>query len=137
LRLPRIQFTLRGLLAAVAIAAVIMAAGRLWARRSAALALASGHEIHAKGRLELAEFYASGAAKNESEARRMRDVARDRSDERFIPFALACESSAAAQRSEEGRLRALSRYHDALRLKYERAARYPWLSIDSDPSPPE
>src|SRR5262249_29511801 len=108
-----------------------------WARRGRALTLRSQHEIQARGRLELAESHALAATKNDGEARRMRDAARNRSDERFLEFALACESSAAVQRSEERRLRALSRYHDALRRMYERAARYPWPLIGPDPPPPK
>jgi hypothetical protein len=27
-------------------------------------------------------------------------------------------------------------WHESMRLKYERAARYPWLSVDPDPPPP-
>jgi hypothetical protein len=137
MRLPRVQFKVRGLLAAVAIAAVVMGAERLLARRGRALGLRSQHEVHARGRLELAESFAATAARNESEAKRMRDAARDQSDERFISFALACESQATVQRSEERRLRALARYHDVLRRKYEQAARHPWLQIDPDPPPPE
>jgi hypothetical protein len=28
-------------------------------------------------------------------------------------------------------------WHESMRLKYERAARYPWLSVDHDPPEPE
>jgi hypothetical protein len=28
---------------------------------------------------------------------------------------------------------AMVKYHDDMRLKYERAARYPWLSVEPDP----
>jgi hypothetical protein len=40
-----------------------------------------------------------------------------------------------AEEAEEWRAR--SRYHDLLRSKYERAARYPWLPVEPDPTPPE
>jgi hypothetical protein len=33
--------------------------------------------------------------------------------------------------------RALADYHDGLRWKYARAARYPWLPVAPDPSEPE
>ena len=28
-------------------------------------------------------------------------------------------------------------YHVAMKRKYDRAARYPWLAIDPDPAPPQ
>jgi hypothetical protein len=31
---------------------------------------------------------------------------------------------------------AMAKYHDAMRIKYERAARYPWLPVEPDPLPP-
>jgi hypothetical protein len=30
---------------------------------------------------------------------------------------------------------AIARYYDDMRIKYERAARYPWLSVEPDPLP--
>lgn len=34
------------------------------------------------------------------------------------------------------RVRAVIAYHEALRKKYERAACFPWLPVEADPSPP-
>lgn len=39
------------------------------------------------------------------------------------------------QRVERGEL--MASYHRALKLKYERAARYPWLSVEPDPPIPD
>jgi hypothetical protein len=32
---------------------------------------------------------------------------------------------------------AMGEYHDAMRIKYERAARYPWLPVEPDPPEPK
>jgi hypothetical protein len=47
------------------------------------------------------------------------------------------EAQAAIERAAERKNRTRARYHDALRLKYERASRYPWISVGPDPAEPE
>ena len=47
------------------------------------------------------------------------------------------ESQAAVERAAEQKCRAQARFHEALRIKYELAARRPWISVEPDPPEPK
>jgi hypothetical protein len=116
MRLPRVKYTVRRMMVAVAILALAFGIIRLWATRQLYLKKAAGH---AGFRTEVL-----------------------RSPETIAYW----ESRWTAQR--EGRparypwpggppfVPAMAQYHDAMRIKYERAARYPWLPVEPDPPPP-
>jgi hypothetical protein len=58
--------------------------------------------------------------------------------QRGIVNRLTLEGSVAhrAAKAETERYRMRTEYHDALKLKYEYAARHPWLPVSSDPPEP-
>jgi hypothetical protein len=142
MRLPRVRFSVRMMMIAVAIAALTLGANDVRLRRERYLALRSNHDWSARGRLRLAESHASVAAQNEREAARMlaaissiRDPTRVHL-EYNVRIASNIEAAAATERAAEQKCRTQARYHDALRIKYERAARYPWILVEPDPPEP-
>jgi hypothetical protein len=60
---------------------------------------------------------------------------RDRSD--AAEYLRVVTKVAETGRSEREGAEARAAYHARLRQKYEEAARYPWLPVDSDPPEPE
>ncbi len=112
MRLPRV--TVRRLMILVAIAGLLLAAGRAWNLRADYLLRASYHESRA----------------------RILEVIRDRGEPSY--FRPADRSRPALDRAEADRRHAASvAYHEALRRKYEAAARRPWLPVEPDPPGPE
>ncbi len=89
MRLPRVRFTLRRMMIAVAILAISMAAALRW------------FDLHSRARA-----YAFWAA--------------------VSPMNI---------KGPKGERMAM--HYDLLRLKYERAARYPWLPVAPDPPEPK
>jgi len=72
------------------------------------------------------------------QAQAARHSALERSSRRIASYAAGLRNVGLEPRGDGGA--ALGRraaYHAAMRQKYERAARYPWLSIAPDPPPPE
>ena len=126
----------------VAIAALALAANDLRLRRQRYLALRSNHEWSGRAQSTMAEGHASAAAQNEREAARMRAAISAIRDPTRIhleynaQIASNIEAAAAAERAAEQKCRAKARFHDALRIKYERAARYPWILVEPDPPEP-
>lgn len=141
MRVPRVQFTVRRMMVAVSILAIVFGAERMWRRRQAYLERADPH-----ARME--EFHADLA----------RDLAADPAAAGYITVtALLPDGSAvrfaghgpgrrihyppdAVNPADEGtaaRLEAMCRREaereGQLRRKYERAARYPWLPVAPDP----
>ena len=108
-----------------------------------ASAAASMHEWKGRACSTIAERHASTAADNEREAKRLRAALRSghygvRSETELVAqIASNTEAQAAVERAAERKSRARARFHDALRLKYERASRYPWISVGPDPPEPE
>jgi hypothetical protein len=143
MRLPRIRFTVRQIMIVVAIAAVALGANDLRLRWNRYHALRSEHEWKSRSCLSLAERHAATAALNEREAQRLRAAILSgqypvrSAAEGVGQIASNTAAAAAIERSAEEKLRARARFHDALRLKYERAARYPWLAVGPDPPEPE
>ncbi len=143
MRLPRIRFTVRRIMIVVAIAALALAANDLRLRWDRFRALRSSHEAKWRGCLILADLHAATAAQDEGEAKRLRAAILSgqypvqSAAELVAHIALNTEAAAASERLAEEKLRTYARFHDALRLKYERAARYPWLSVKPDPPAPE
>lgn len=143
MRLPRIRFTVRRLMVAVAVAAVALGANDLRRRRERFLTLGATHKGNARVCVSSADWYASTAAANEREAERLRAALRSNDGAKgpHVQFASqmasTIEAAAADQRAEERKHRDRARVHDALRIKYERAARSPWLPVPPDSPTPE
>ncbi len=117
--LPRVRFTLRRLMIVIASLAVLVAASLAAARatrrareyRQVAVAHAAFRDLC------LAE------ADDYRDAHLNRTTADHRAETDWPRF--------------ETHERALARHYDALAAKYRQAARFPWLSIQADPPPPD
>jgi hypothetical protein len=143
MRLPRIRFTVRWIMIVVVYAAVALGANDLRRRWDRFHALRSMHEWKGRACSTMAERPGSTAADNEREAERLRAALSSghygvRSETELVAqIASNTEAQAAVERAAERKSRARARFHDALRLKYERASRYPWISVRPDPPEPE
>jgi hypothetical protein len=122
----------------VAIVALALGANDLGRRRERYLALRSHHEWSGREKSTMAERHASVAAQNEREAARMRAAISSVHDPTRIHMdynariAASIEAAAAVGRAAEKRCRDQARFHDALRIKYELAARCPWILVEPD-----
>jgi hypothetical protein len=116
MEIPRVSFTVRRMKGAVALTAVTFAIVHLWSLRHLYLEKAAQH----------ASFSA------------LRDRTPD--DMAFWEARLTAQHEGlhAAYPWPGGPplVPTMAKYHDALRRKYERAARYPWLSVAPDPPEP-
>jgi hypothetical protein len=66
-----------------------------------------------------------------------RAVAEEQADSEMVSLEYA--DDARGERGEPQRVargEQMAAYHHELRIKYERAARYPWLPVEPDPPPP-
>lgn len=116
LRMHLTRFRLRTLLLAVTVVALLLAGGvTLHKRRQRFLAIASQHRV--------AEWFSSAASGMASS----------------IPTVGEGPGVALLRLPDTmpGGVRAQSVFHAAMRVKYERAARYPWLPVEPDPPAPE
>jgi hypothetical protein len=113
MRLPRFRFTVRRLMVAVAVVAILLITKRTYVHRLRMLDLAVKHEIMmSDDKFMLGEYrnnLKAGAEGPESDHVQSTIVSLERSIE----------------------------YHVAMKLKYERAARYFWLPVEPDPPRPE
>jgi hypothetical protein len=126
MRLPRVRFTMRVMLIAVAGVALLMGGLRLLWLRNAYQKAAMAHAAY------------------ENLARTLqRMVENEGKDERELltAFGMEVEPESKAikeQRAADARTnQRTAEYHAALKHKYERAASRPWLSLPPDPPPPE
>jgi len=132
---PRVRFTVRRLMIAVAIVALILGA-ELTRRRSAQFRLL------ARSYASAAEFdgliLEGGTTTFRLEDGQIREV--HGSSSIRIPTdegGLVESAIDPTPGYDEDRLRRRAEYHDFLRRKYDRAARYPWLPVAPDPPEPE
>lgn len=126
MRLPRVRFTVRAMLIAVASIALLMGGLRLLWLRSVYRNAAFAHAAY------------------ENLARTMqRIVENEGNDERelYIAFGMKVEPESEAVRAKRAADASVNQktaeYHAALKLKYERAACRPWVTLAPDPPPPE
>jgi hypothetical protein len=115
MRLPRVRFTVRRLMIVVAVAAGLMAA---WVGLARLRLLSSDYRARAEQHAGIEETL-------------RRIVASDGAD---APVDI---SPGPGLRSRRFTARAVAEHEAALRRKYERAARYPWLPVEPDPLEPE
>ncbi len=124
---PSVRFTVRGLMAVVAVVALLIGGSLEYARLRRL-----GHEYAAR---------AINAKRSLGYARR----SSDRSHERWLA---ECQRIDRSEQASGGwykmgrppspeRARRLVAYWEPIVAKYERAARYPWLSVEPDPPRPE
>jgi hypothetical protein len=113
-KLPRLRFTVRRLLIAVAVVALTIS-GASWATRRYREAVVSYENRLIYHRTNAAFLRYSPEAQPFT----------------WIP-PIPAPSPAEIDRSRRG-----AEYHEAMVLKYERALRYPWLPIGPDPPEPE
>jgi hypothetical protein len=144
MRLPRIRFTVRRIMLIVAITAVALGANDLRLRYQRYRALSSVHEWTGRSCSTMAERHAATAAGNEREAERLRAAIRsDRESKHpqvvqgILQIAANTAAQAEVERAAERKFRARAQFHEALRVKYERAARRPWILVEPDPPEPE
>lgn len=109
MRIPRPRFSMKGLMIVVAISALVVAANALQQKRSAYLLRAkveSAAEQSAKARTKLYEraVRTSAAESVADEYRRLVKEYRERAE-----------------------------HHGRMRLKYQNAARFPWMQVPPDP----
>ena len=116
MRLPRVRFTVRRMLTVVAIVALGFGMIRLWATRQLYLEKAAEHAGFRAHVLRSPESIAYWEARWKDQREGLPARYPWPAGPPFVP--------------------AIAKYHHAMRIKYERAARYPWLSVDVDPPKP-
>jgi hypothetical protein len=137
MRLPRMRFTVRSVMFAIAVVAIAIS-GVLWGRKMRRLSGEFARAATANKQLE------SQCREFEGHWRSMlgpfEELARSKPD---IPPGSVAEFQKNQQqmldivRKNAVRWAQVADHHAALKRKYERAARYPWLSVDPDPPRPE
>jgi hypothetical protein len=137
MNLPRVRFTIQRLMIAVAIAGLILG-----------IAIGGVRLLRRHGQFQgLAEMHAKIAGIwREEEQSWSRVVAlcevmmRGEGDGGFFGFGPRKDSyraKAVHYRAAVAKAVLKVSYRDAMRSKYQRAARYPWLSVEPDPPEPE
>lgn len=118
MRPPRVRFTVRRMMMAVAVAAVLFAGvielPRLWALRRQYLGFAEKYGYW--------ETRVNGAVGIRQE---------------ITYYSIRLPRGPEPSPARLARMKAEAAYYARLRAKYERAARYPWLRVEPDPPLPE
>jgi hypothetical protein len=116
MKLPRVQLTVRRLIVAVALVALLLGAARLWALRQLYLERAAGHAgfraLVLRSPQDIQYWESRWTDRRAGRPARYPWPA----GPPFVP--------------------AIARYHDDMKVKYERAAARPWLPVGSDPPEP-
>jgi hypothetical protein len=131
MRLPRVRFTVRRMMIAVAILCVPLCGVQIASRRDWYLRNAASAAKDAR-------YFAREADQSQErlEYRRWRDSIMPTD----VPFTMTPAAYAESIRNWELEIeenRAKAAYWESLRLKYENAARYPWLPVEPDLPEPE
>jgi hypothetical protein len=124
MRLPRLRFTVRRLMLVVALAGLAMGVG-IWSYKMRQLS--GGYARAAKFHRAWLDRYREREAVILQAIGRLETVAARRS---VVPPSHDRHREDAADYARK------ADYREALALKYERAARYPWLPVEPDPPPP-
>ncbi len=113
MRVPRVRFTVRRLMVVVAVVALAFGIVRLWALRQLYLQKAAEHAgfrayvLNSPDSIRHWEFRWTDQRMGQPASYPWP------AGPPFVP--------------------AITKYHDDMRIKYERAARYPWLPVEPDP----
>ncbi len=142
MRLPRWRFTVQKLMLVVALAGLAMGGGiaayRLWRLSSEYARKAQLYQASEANFRKLAAFYLENAEHDGEAAAQVSAV--ETSDEKLIreldQHADQSKLWAARSRENAAECATMAVSYAALSRKYERAARYPWLTVDPDPPPP-
>jgi hypothetical protein len=156
MRMPRVRFTVRRMMVAVAIAGVVTGIAVLKKKRDGFLERARFHAMVEQSGLEIAEsfFAVAGAFREFADGAMPADslprlvvhpTSRPDDEYVFIPQHDPPAETDSGQLEQDGsgiaaiafRNRENAAWHGALKRKYERAARYPWLPVAPDPPEPE
>ena len=116
MKIPRISFTVRRMMVAVAVVALAFAIVHLWSLRQLYLKMAAQHGGISALRDRTPEDIAFWEARLTAQHEGLPASDPWPGGHPLVP--------------------SMARYHEAMRLKYERAARYPWLPVAPDPPEP-
>ena len=160
MRFPRVRFTVRRIMAVVAVIGLVLGvsieAFRLKRQRDTFLKLAAEHEdiekIYRQAEqfnLEMAQLSESSFAMEESfrtkvderikagsELRSRAIQSRHERDDRLTEFARKRKEAGRQNRLDAAVYHRSAMYHGTLKQKYRAAAARPWRSIEPDPPPP-
>ncbi|MGO9465485.1 MAG: hypothetical protein ACLQIB_53385 [Isosphaeraceae bacterium] len=114
--LPRVRFTVRRMMVAVALVGLAFWIVRLWAARQLYLEKAAWHAGYGASVLRSPDTIAYWESRWTDQRHGKPARYPWPGGPPFVP--------------------AMAKYHDAMRIKYERAARYPWLHIEPDRAEP-
>ena len=132
MRVPRVRFTVRRMMVAVAIVAVVMGA-TIEAKRFGRLSRQYQRKAIASAREERLWHRAlRGGMASEVEAQQLSAVLRAKDQDLADLWAEAASESSGAVRG----VREIVAHHARLRRKYEHAASRPWESVAPDPREP-
>ena len=149
--MSRVQFKLRWLMVAVAVCGLLFGAATLKARRDHFRHLASMHEFLGWGEQLVAFPFAAGPPLAPVAPQRLSLPNRFPSSRPDDEYVFVRQDDTDATNSPEASsvvwldpIRRISsstsakaEWHAMLRVKYERATRFPWLSVEPDPPEPE
>jgi Tfp pilus assembly protein PilX len=132
--MPRVRFTVRRMMIAVAVVAVLIGVG-LQIRRAIRFSRLSANY------LELAAMdaeYESILRKRERNHRELAEIERESAD-KFQQSSIVELWRRLAQEDTDraDKFKLLAEYHASMKAKYQAAARRPWLHIEPDPPRPE
>ena len=143
MKLPRVRFTVRRLMVAVAVVAIVLTGisaiqAERWRRLADQYSRESEYfrwfEKHAK---DFATRCERDASYNGEKATLCRGYFREYDDPRFEEAARAFESNASRMDLEAQRQSRQAKHYAALVRKFHHATRYPWLPVAPDPPEPE
>src|SRR4051794_11049283 len=112
MRPPRVRFTVRRLMVAVAVVAVCMGLLTMRQRAATRRARALSHAAKADERRVVVAVWRRGNV-------RLINITREQAE------------------ADVGRCERAATYHEAMRRKWEEAARHPWLAVEPDPPEPK
>jgi hypothetical protein len=138
MRLPRLRFTIRWMMVVVAIVALALGS-TLWGlkmrRLARSYALRASTAKQAETNYRGLETKVTRAVREIELGQKMIEPRPVREEPRFASIALDHQMRRALGLAAY--LKRLGDHHATLRRKYERAARYPWLTIEPGPPWPE
>jgi hypothetical protein len=134
MRLPRVRFTVRRMMIAVAVVAVLIGVG-LHVERAIRFSRLSTNYV------EFAAMYAeyeSILRKRERNHRELAERERESADKFQRSSSVELWRRLAQEDTDRAdKFKSLAEYHSRMKAKYQAAARRPWLDVEPDPPRPE
>jgi hypothetical protein len=147
MRFHRLRFTVRRMMVVVAIVAIALGGG-LWGSKM--IRLSRGYALDAQMNAGFENLWLQMAAQSVAQAEEMDKSPFDEPFNKEAPLLVRVIVKAklgdfeASQRTLAAKFRGFAArearkaaHHASLRRKYERASRYPWLSVEPNPPDPE